>query len=89
MSKRLIRTLLIWNARAAACLFLFLLFVQGGLQRTLAVEPRPSVPDQIRAEALRPNDDPIGRPLPLACSWTCGHYRSTVPPAGVPRTRCG
>ena len=34
----------------------------------------PPVPDEIRMEATRANDDPGGRPLPLACSWTCGHY---------------
>ena len=56
--------------------FLGVLFILAGLQRTFAAESRPSVPDEIRIEALRPNDDPIGRPLPLACSWTCGHYPS-------------
>ena len=29
----------------------------------------------IRAEAVRANDDRIGRPLPLACSWQCGYFR--------------
>lgn len=28
----------------------------------------------IREEATRPNDSEEGRPLPLACSWQCGHY---------------
>jgi len=30
--------------------------------------------DAIRVEVLRANDDPDGRPLPLTCSWTCGHF---------------
>ena len=30
--------------------------------------------EHIRAEATRPNQDPAGRALPLACSWTCGHF---------------
>ncbi len=33
-----------------------------------------NVADDIRREATRANDDPGGRPLPLACSWTCGHF---------------
>jgi hypothetical protein len=56
--------------------FLGALSILAALQTTLAAESRPSVPDEIRIEALRPNDDPIGRLLPLACSWTCGHYPS-------------
>lgn len=32
----------------------------------------------IREEALRPNGDPEGYALPLACSWTCGHFRSPL-----------
>lgn len=37
--------------------------------------PAP-VPTAIRLEAARANDDPLGRPLPLACSWNCGHFRA-------------
>jgi len=33
-----------------------------------------AVAKAIRAEALRPNDDPAGRPLPLAGHWNTGHY---------------
>jgi hypothetical protein len=57
-------------------LFLCVPVILPGLQRAFAAESRPSVSDEIRIEALRPSNDPIGRPLPLACSWTCGHYQS-------------
>lgn len=43
-----------------------------------AEEAQPGAPksaaEGVRAEAVRSNADPEGRPLPLACSWTCGHY---------------
>jgi len=32
----------------------------------------------IREEALRPSGHPEGRALPLACSWTCGHFPSPL-----------
>lgn len=35
-----------------------------------------SVAEAIRAEAVRPNFGPEGRPLPLASSWTVGAYQS-------------
>ena len=57
-------------------LSLCVLLVPAGLQRAFAAESPPSIFDEIRIEATRPNDDPMGCPLPLACSWTCGHYRS-------------
>jgi len=31
---------------------------------------------EIREESLRSTSDDEGRPLPLACSWTCGHFQS-------------
>ncbi len=34
-----------------------------------------SVAENIRVEARRSNVDADGRPLPLACSWHCGHFR--------------
>lgn len=60
----------------AAPLSLCVLFVLAGFQHSFAAESPPSVPDEIRTEAMRANDDPGSRPLPLACSWTCGHFRS-------------
>ncbi len=33
------------------------------------------VAESIRVEATRSNLDANGRPLPLACSWHCGHFR--------------
>lgn len=57
-------------------LFLCLPAICLGLPRAFAAKSQLSVPEEIGIEALRPNDDPIGHPLPLACSWTCGHYRS-------------
>jgi len=30
--------------------------------------------NEIREEALRSSSDSSGHPLPLACSWTCGHF---------------
>lgn len=35
-------------------------------------EPLPPVAAEIREEALRPGNDPGGRPLPLAASWNTG-----------------
>lgn len=37
-------------------------------------DPPLPVPRAIRTEALRPNDDSIGRPLPLAGHWNTGVY---------------
>jgi hypothetical protein len=40
-----------------------------------AVADQPlAVPEAIRVEAARPNDDPAGRPLPLAGHWNTGTY---------------
>lgn len=39
-----------------------------------AAEPT-SVAEEIRTEATRPNLSDEGHPLPLACSWQCGHFR--------------
>lgn len=38
----------------------------------------------ITAEALRPNGDPEGYALPLACSWTCGDYPSPLSAGWAP-----
>jgi hypothetical protein len=46
-----------------------------------------SVAAEIRAEATRPNHDPAGRPLPLACSWTSGHYRADYMAGWRPRNQ--
>ena len=35
-----------------------------------------AVAEGIRVEATRPSADAEGRPLPLACSWQCGHHRA-------------
>ncbi|GAB4367987.1 MAG: hypothetical protein Kow0062_00830 [Acidobacteriota bacterium] len=36
----------------------------------------PSVPEEITIELLRPNDDPVGRPLPVAGHWNTGRPSS-------------
>lgn len=33
----------------------------------------PTHPETIAIELMRPNDDPIGRPLPIAAHWNTGH----------------
>jgi hypothetical protein len=38
----------------------------------------------ITAEALRPNGDPGGYALPLACSWVCGEYKSPLSAGWTP-----
>jgi hypothetical protein len=43
-----------------------------------ADHPLAAASDEIRIEATRANDDPAGRPLPLLCSWQCGHYRPDI-----------
>ena len=35
-----------------------------------------STAEGIRTEAMRPNISDEGHPLPLACSWTCGHFQA-------------
>jgi len=40
----------------------------------LAAKSAAEVADAIREEALRPNGDPEGLPLPLAAHWNTGHY---------------
>ena len=63
-------TTIVWMAIAAiaACV----------CQRAVAgerVEPvAQATARAIRTEATRSNQDPAGRPLPLACSWHCGHF---------------
>ncbi len=61
-----------WGALlTAACL-------AGAGCRAVGWKGKPAaarVADAIRKEATRPNGDPAGRPLPLACSWTCGHFQ--------------
>ena len=42
--------------------------------RTLSAEEVQAVAGRIRAEAVRANDDPEGRPLPLASHWTTGSH---------------
>lgn len=46
----------------------------GGLSALAAVAGGASVPEEIRLEATRPNDDKQGRPLPLATHWCCGNH---------------
>ena len=47
-----------------------------------ADQPLP-VPQAIVAEAVRPRDDPVGRPLPLASHWNSGVHppKDTFDPA--------
>ncbi len=33
----------------------------------------PTHPETVAIELLRPNDDPVGRPLPIAAHWNTGH----------------
>jgi len=40
-----------------------------------ALAAEPGVAARIRKEAVLSNRSEEGRPLPLACSWQCGHYR--------------
>ena len=57
---------------AALCAFAIVFMAAAGAQ---AAEPDPvKTAGEIRAEAVRPNDDPAGRPLPLAGHWNTGHY---------------
>ena len=37
-----------------------------------------AVAKEIREEATRTNSDSAGHPLPLACSWCCGHFPSDL-----------
>ncbi len=49
--------------------------------------PPVTAAEGIRREATRPNDDPAGRPLPLACCWTCGHYQADFMEGWRPRNQ--
>jgi len=55
----------IWIAVAAV------LIAASGSAQEVDVE---AIAKAIRTEALRPNNDPAGRPLPLAGHWNTGHY---------------
>jgi hypothetical protein len=56
--------------------FFLLLCGPYALAARAAGEPDPPLPapQAILAEAVRPNDGPLGRPLPLACHWNTGSY---------------
>ncbi len=41
--------------------------------------PDLTVPERITLELLRPNDDPAGRPLPIAAHWNPGQVSATQP----------
>lgn len=43
-------------------------------------ETYQSIPDQIRFEAILPNNSPIGHPLPLAAHWNRGELKNGFSP---------
>ena len=51
-----------------ACLGLLIVAAHAG------AESPPPIADEIRAEAVRPNDDPAGRQLPFAANWNCRNW---------------
>jgi hypothetical protein len=60
-----------------------LLFVAGCLASALKQAPAPNpllVIEGIRQEAMRPNDGPAGRPLPLAAHWNLGEAKDGFDP---------
>src|SRR4051794_38535571 len=61
------------------CILLAVIAAMAQFQPALAADAAPTdlaraTADQIRTEATRPNDDPAGRPLPLAGHWNTGAY---------------
>lgn len=54
---------------SAGALLALLLFCPTRLAADVQTTAR-----EIRDEALRSSSDSAGYPLPLACSWTCGHF---------------
>jgi hypothetical protein len=41
-------------------------------------ERAPTHPETVAIELLRPNGDPVGRPLPIAAHWNTGHQESVT-----------
>ena len=62
-----------------ACLPPFFAAPSHGKSSGTIVDQAVSVPDQITTELLRVNDDPIGRPLPVAAHWNTGRPSTPVP----------